>query len=135
MKRALHVYCEAGGKVLAECGGMMYLCESIAGTDGVAYPMVGVLSREATMEPMKLKLGYREVVLNGKAIRGHEFHYSRVKPGTEEVVRVGEVYNAKGGRVDTPVYRYKNVIASYVHFYWGERGMERLLNMALRDSE
>ncbi len=135
MKQALRAYCEAGGRVLAECGGMMYLCESIAGTDGVAYPMVGVLSREATMEPMKLKLGYREVVLNGKAIRGHEFHYSRVKPGTEEVVRVGEVYNAKGGRVDTPVYRYKNVIASYVHFYWGECGMERLLNMALRDSE
>ena len=88
MKRALRAYCEAGGKVLAECGGMMYLCKSITGTDGITYPMVGVLSREATMEPMKLKLGYREVVLNGKTIRGHEFHYSRVKPGTEEVARM-----------------------------------------------
>ena len=123
MRQSLRAYCEAGGSLLAECGGMMYLCESITGTDGITYPMVGVLGQEATMEPMKLKLGYREVVFPGRVIRGHEFHYSRVKPGTGKIATGGKVYNARGGEVDTPVYRYKNVIASYVHFYWGECGI------------
>ena len=33
---------------------------------------------------------------------------------------VVQVYNAKGQPVDTPVFRYKNTIASYTHLYWGE---------------
>ena len=37
----------------------------------------------------------------------------------------------KGEKVDTPVYRYKNVVASYIHFYWGEGRMEQLLDMLL----
>lgn len=127
MKQALREYCEADGKLLAECGGMMYLCESITGTDGIVYPMVGVLRQGATMEQMKLKLGYREVVSDGKMIRGHEFHYSRVNPGNGIFAFEWKVYNAKGGEVDTPIYRYKNVIASYVHFYWGECGMSFLI--------
>lgn len=127
MKQALREYCENGGKMLAECGGMMYLCESITGTDGVTYPMVGVLEQEATMELMKLRLGYREVVLDDKTIRGHEFHYSRVKSNGEILASRGKVYNAKGGEVDTPIYRYKNVLASYIHFYWGECGMSFLI--------
>lgn len=90
MKQALREYCENGGKMIAECGGMMYLCDSITGTDGVAYPMVGVLKQEATMELMKLRLGYREVVLGNKTIRGHEFHYSRVKPDGEMLISEGE---------------------------------------------
>ena len=33
---------------------------------------------------------------------------------------IAQVYNAKGGKVTTPVFRYKNLIASYTHLYWGE---------------
>ena len=80
------------------------------------------------MERMKLKLGYREVVFDNRTIRGHEFHYSSVKPGAAIAANEGKVYNAKGGEVDTPVYRYKNVIASYVHFYWGESGISVLFS-------
>ena len=28
------MYVESGGRLLAECGGMMYLCDSIRGMDG-----------------------------------------------------------------------------------------------------
>ena len=71
------------------------------------------------------------MVLGDKTIRGHEFHYSRVKPGTVGGANGVKVYNAKGEKVDTPVYRYKNVVASYIHFYWGEGRMEQLLDMLL----
>ena len=127
MRRSVREYCEAGGRVLAECGGMMYLCDSIAGSDGKVYPMAGVLKQGATMEQMKLRLGYREVRVNGQSVRGHEFHYSKVLSGKEKIPVMGTVYNAKNMVVDTPVYAYKNVLASYIHFYWGECGMDRFL--------
>lgn len=122
MRFAIRAYCEAGGCVLAECGGMMYLCDTITGSDGREYPMVGVLKQRATMEQMKLKLGYREVHLGERVMRGHEFHYSRILPNDEPLSSIGKVYNAKGSEVDTLIFNYKNVLASYIHFYWGEVG-------------
>jgi len=127
MRQAVRKYCETGGRVLAECGGMMYLCDTITSDDGKVYPMAGVLKQGATMEQMKLKLGYREVRVNGQRIRGHEFHYSRILPGHEKIPVIGTIYNAKDMVVDTPVYTYKNVLASYIHFYWGECGIDHFL--------
>lgn len=31
-----------------------------------------------------------------------------------------EAFTAKGGQTDTPLYRYKNVLAGYTHLYWGD---------------
>ena len=41
-RQAIKDYAERGGKIQAECGGMMYLCEQIV-TDNGVYPMCGVL--------------------------------------------------------------------------------------------
>lgn len=38
MRQSVRKYCETGGRVLAECGGMMYLCDTITGDDGKVYP-------------------------------------------------------------------------------------------------
>ena len=40
MRQSVRKYCENGGRVLAECGGMMYLCDTITDGDGKVYPMV-----------------------------------------------------------------------------------------------
>lgn len=131
MRHAIQAYAESGGRVLAECGGMMYLCQSIIDEDGTSYPMCGVLDNSATMVGMKLSLGYRRVVLTetnegseGKSeaertLRGHEFHYSRlVSTGSEPLC--AQQYNASGSPVPTALYRKGNVIAGYTHLYWGE---------------
>ena len=44
---------------------MMYLCRAIRDEEGRAYPMCGVLDQEATMEGMRLRLGYRKLRLGG----------------------------------------------------------------------
>jgi cobyrinic acid a,c-diamide synthase len=95
---------------------MMYLCESIVTDDG-EYPMCGVLPYKisARKEDRKLSLGYRSFVLDGKEYRGHEFHYTQFMGETPE--SIVQVYNAKGEPVPTPVFRYKNVLASYTHLY------------------
>ena len=127
MRQSVRKYCENGGRVLAERGRMMYMCQTNTYADGMVYPMAGVLKQGATMEQMKLKLGYREVRVNGQRIRGHEFHYSRILPANEKIPVIGTIYNAKDMVVDTPVYTYKNVLASYIHFYWGECGIDHFL--------
>ena len=115
-RKAIKAFAEQGGRIQAECGGMMYLCEQIV-TDEGEYPMCGVLpySITARKEDRKLSLGYRSFTLDGQEYRGHEFHYTQFLGETpkSEV----QVYNAKGEPVPTPVFRYKNVLASYTHLY------------------
>lgn len=112
-------YAHNGGKIWAECGGMMYLSTSIADKDGREYPMVGLFGQKASMENMKLKLGYRRFRYKGYDIKGHEFHYSHIDSDLENCTKQ---YNAKGVEVDTKLLRYKNVIGSYTHIYWAETG-------------
>lgn len=126
MLEAIRSYAEDGKKLLAECGGMMYLCNSLTGMDGISYPLAGVLRQDATMSGMRLRLGYRRFKLNDTEWKGHEFHYSSVVPGDTAPASVAQQYNVRNEKVDTPVYRYKNVIAGYTHLYWGEKDMADL---------
>lgn len=114
----IRAYAEAGGRMLAECGGMMYLSRTVC----------GILPFECTMEGARLHLGYRRIVLaSGSQWRGHEFHYSRIADQPEvKLPSVAVQYNAAGERVDTPLYRYKNVLAGYTHLYWGEADLMKL---------
>ena len=116
--KAIKDYAERGGRIVAECGGMMYLCKSIITDDG-EYEMCGVLPYKITarQQDRKLSLGYRRFVLDGKEYRGHEFHYTQF--AGEVPQSITQVYDAKGNPVDTPVFRYKNVLASYTHLYAG----------------
>lgn len=99
-------YAEGGGKILAECGGMMYLCRSILSDEG-EFPMCGVLpySITARTEDRKLCLGYRTSIFNGIEVRGHEFHYTKFTDPQPESSSI----------------RIKNTIASYTHLYWGDK--------------
>ena len=115
-RKAIKEYAEKGGRIIAECGGMMYLCKSIVTDDG-SYPMCGVFPYQITARQAdrKLSLGYRRFVLDGKEYRGHEFHYTQFLGKTP--TSIVQVYNAKGELVTTPVFKYKNVLASYTHLY------------------
>ena len=108
-RSSIQDYVRAGGKVLAECGGMMYLAEFIL---PIHLLYIG--------KSRKLTLGYRQFDYNGLHLRGHEFHYTQLRHRPLPPPSVAQVYNAKGQPVDTSVFRYKNVIASYTHLYWGE---------------
>ena len=122
----LRDYAESGGRILAECGGMIYLSKAIEGVEGGPYPLCGVLPFSATMDGARLHLGYRCLVdAAGREWRGHEFHYSAVT-APDALPSVAQQYDARGGAVATPLYRYKNVIAGYTHLYWGETGILNL---------
>ena len=129
-------YIENGGRTLAECGGMIYLSQGVC-LDGQPdfRPLAGVLpfSISNRKEHRKLSLGYRCFDYNGQALRGHEFHYTQFveRAGEHLWPSAAQVYNAKGQPVDTPVFRYKNLLASYTHLYWGEIDLDKLFENEL----
>ena len=124
LHKSIREYVENGGKILAECGGMMYLSSSITDKDGREHPMVGIFPHKASMQDMKLKLGYRQFEYNGLSIKGHEFHYSHTEDDGSSIT---QQYNARNMPVDTKLWRYKNVIAGYTHIYWAE--IDNLLDL------
>jgi cobyrinic acid a,c-diamide synthase len=73
-----------GLPTLAECGGFMFLTESITDRQGQTYEMVGLVPASVTMQNRLAALGYRDIqglkdsvlLAKGERIRGHEFHYS-----------------------------------------------------------
>jgi cobyrinic acid a,c-diamide synthase len=119
MRKSLAHYCDAGGKVLAECGGLMYLGKSILNANAEEYETVGFLDLKTSMAEKALTLGYRVLHYKDKVYRGHEFHYSSITTaGIPD--SIGDIRNAKGEEVKMKLYRKKNVVASYMHFYWGD---------------
>jgi cobyrinic acid a,c-diamide synthase len=121
MREQIAAYSQNGGRIYAECGGMMYLGTTITLKDGAVYPMCGALDLETTMQESRLTLGYRTVLLDGfiTELRGHEFHYSRIsRQGSLQNIAV--VQNARSEQISTPMFKHNNTIASYLHLYWGE---------------
>jgi len=118
MKESISRYVEQGGKLLAECGGMMYLSSSISDNNGNEFPMVNIFNQKASMQQMKLVLGYRQFEYNGMKLKGHEFHYSNTEGVAESIIKQ---YSAKNQPVATKLLRYKNAIAGYTHLYWAEQ--------------
>ena len=67
----------------AECGGFMYLHESMEGEDGKFYEMTGFIEGEAVRRNRLVRFGYIEIegasdgvyLSKGERLRGHEFHY------------------------------------------------------------
>ena len=71
-----------GMPCLAECGGFMYLHESMEDMEGKAYPMAGVIEGRAYRTGKLGRFGYigleaqeKGVLGEGKSLKGHEFHY------------------------------------------------------------
>ena len=67
---------------IAECGGFMYLHDSIRLEDGSVYPMVGVINAESSYAGKLVRFGYVEInekrslfLKEDRCIKGHEFHY------------------------------------------------------------
>jgi cobyrinic acid a,c-diamide synthase len=118
MLQSIKEYSAGPGKLYAECGGMMYLGQSIIDRDGKEYNMAGVLNFSSSMEKPRLHLGYRSVQINGYSFKGHEFHYTRQVKDLEIMMK-SEIKNVKGIPVDSKLYAKGNLRASYVHLYLG----------------
>ena len=123
-----------GLPVYAECGGLMYLAESLV-VNEKTYPMVGALPLTCVMEKKPQGHGYTvlEVIGQnpyypvGETLRGHEFHYSRPLLDEAEHIRsVFKVHRGRGLDGERDGLVKKNLLATYTHVHaagntlWGE---------------
>ncbi|MGC4096512.1 MAG: cobyrinate a,c-diamide synthase [Nitrospira sp.] len=125
MRKAVAAFAAAGKPIYGECGGLMYLSNSIRTLDGRQHDMVGVIPGEAVMRDRLQALGYVEVETrdttllgpSGLRFRGHQFRYSDFHLRSE----VDQLYTIRrrlNGEALCEGYRVGNTLASYVHAHW-----------------
>ena len=113
--------------IYAECGGLMYLCESVTDFAGTRYPLTGIVPATTQMEKKLQRVGYVTataqqdsiIAIKGATLRGHEFHFSTLLPKNDEMYPWA--YELIGSRNVTPHkegYVSHNVLASYLHLAW-----------------
>ena len=116
---------DPGRPVYAECGGLMYLAESLEDADGRVHEMVGLLPARVTMRPPRMSLGYLGVTLTaptplgpaGTVARGQEFHFSTLSLVPASVPRAYGV-TAPGGATRAEGYVVGRSLMSYVHLHF-----------------
>lgn len=133
MCKSIKDFAEDYGSIFAECGGYMYLCSSLViprhtckngrNIEQAApkiYPLCNVIHAAAAMETRLRSLGYRQGTFLQKpffwqseenTFRAHEFHWSDIELH-ENYTPFIEIDKKHFG------VHYKNVFASYLHFYF-----------------
>jgi len=103
LRRELAAAIADGVPTVAECAGLLYLCESLDSS-----PMVGAIAAEAAMTE-RLTLRYPTMTATtdslltraGETITGHEFHRTQVTPAGDDLGYLGP-----------------SLYASYLHTHW-----------------
>jgi cobyrinic acid a,c-diamide synthase len=92
MRESVRRMAEAGLPIYAECGGLVYLGESLA-VGETTYPMAGVFPVHLALEKKPQGHGYSRLKVDretpffpiGTTINAHEFHYTHIVGGVEDV--------------------------------------------------
>ncbi|MFZ5647043.1 MAG: cobyrinate a,c-diamide synthase [Bacillota bacterium] len=114
-----------GMPVYAECGGMMFLSQSVSDFSGNRFEMAGIIPGETVMLKKRAALGYvtavplRDNMLApaGREIKGHEFHYS-VLNGINPSRHAYMLKKEGEDRARPDGYVAGNLLASYLHIHF-----------------
>jgi cobyrinic acid a,c-diamide synthase len=125
MRQSVREFARQGGLIYAECGGLMYLTETLRDFEQRTYNMVGVIPAETVMNRNCMTLGYRSFEVtrlcllgeNGTKVRGHEFHYSELLPHGD-VTYVGQLTDAQGQSCGCDGIICDNVVGLYTHLHF-----------------
>ena len=115
MRESLVRFDGAGKPIVAECGGMMSLFETLSDGDGQTHRMFGLLPGASAMQSRLQALGLQAVDLGDGELRGHSFHYSSLDTPLNPIARA---HNPNGRHSEEAVYRRGRLTASYVHLYF-----------------
>jgi len=126
----------------AECGGLMYLGESLTDGEGETHAMCGVLPGHSQMGKRLTRFGYCEATARqdtllaskGETLRGHEFHYSDFScplPAALDCCKWRDgvaISRWQGG------FQHEATFASYLHVHFAQRPemLNRWLKLARR---
>jgi len=124
-RESLRAAIERGLPVVAECGGLMYLGESIE-CAGRTHEMVGVFPVAYDIAPQPQGHGYTVLTVDrpnpyfpvDTVLKGHEFRYGRVIRGDVEQLQTAfRVDRGRGFGEGRDGLVHRNVLASFTHFH------------------
>ncbi|MGH8303465.1 MAG: cobyrinate a,c-diamide synthase [Steroidobacteraceae bacterium] len=115
MAAALRTHVSAGKPAYAECGGMLYLLESLTDSQGRRANMAGILPGHGTLHTRLQSIGYHTAPLPGGKVRGHAFHHSTVDMPLTPAAHTDRALSALAGE---PIYRHQRLVATYFHGYF-----------------
>ena len=115
LKADLQRHFSAGKPMYAECGGMLYLLESLTDQSGQRGTMAGLLPGHAVMQPRLTGLGYQSAPMPGGELRSHTFHHSLVTSPLAPAASGVRLYNTSPGE---SIFQSARLVASYLHCYF-----------------
>lgn len=123
MRGSIRDFCATGRPVLAECGGLLYLCRDLVDLEGTVHPMCGVLPARGVLGHRLRALGYRTVrpredvflAARGRELRGHEFHYGRLEGEHSGAWRPPFDWDGARGTLGTEGWWNGSVLATWFH--------------------
>jgi cobyrinic acid a,c-diamide synthase len=120
---AVREFAASGGPIYAECGGLMYLAETLE-LEGTAYPFCGILPFNTRM-PAGLTLSYVQIETTGGLFgpgltaRGHLYHQSEIC-GEAKATCCYKLQTNRGDEKEEG-YSVGNVLASYAHLHFASQ--------------
>jgi len=129
--KSVQQFAKSNKPILAECGGMLYLLDSLTTTENRRFSMAQVIPGDGVMKNKLSAIGQqyanlsnfcilsdheknRETV-NNNEIRGHSFHYSQAKINLPISTRTKYYPYQTDGEA---IYLIDNILASYMHWYF-----------------
>ena len=139
MREAVRTAIESGMPCFAECGGFLYLHDTLSDMDGTAYPMCGVIRADAYRTQKLSRFGYVTLHANtdsaflksGETIKAHEFHY--FESGSCGTALTAEKPN---GKQWTCMHAQDNLLAGFPHLFYesNPKPVERFLRLAAKEA-
>ncbi|WP_319823944.1 cobyrinate a,c-diamide synthase [Thalassovita sp.] len=122
LRHALRGALAAGLPCYAECGGLMYLCESLS-HGGRRLPMVGLIPGQAVMHRQPQGRGYvafesteaHPWAMPGEAVTAHEFHYASIEGLPEDTVFTRRMTRGTGVSGQRDGIHVANTVAGFCH--------------------
>lgn len=138
MRAAIKAAIDAGMPCLAECGGFLYLNDTLSDMDGNSYPMCGAIRADAFRTQTLSRFGYITLSATadsaffqtGETIRAHEFHYFESgDPGAAMTA------TKPNGRAWTCMHARGNLLAGFPHLFFesNPKPIERFLRLAAKE--
>jgi cobyrinic acid a,c-diamide synthase len=134
-RRRLKSAAEAGMPVYGECGGLLFLSESLSA--GGNFRMTGILPAAGEMTEKVQALGYSKGTCGGgnaffhegMTVKGHEFHYSRLacERDARFIIRLGRGSGIAEGCDGLSEH---NVTGCYTHSYFTDEFARSFVNAA-----
>jgi cobyrinic acid a,c-diamide synthase len=138
MRNAIRTAIAGGMPTIAECGGFLYLHDTLSDMDGNRFPMCGVIHSDAYRTQALGRFGYITLSANedsaffrkGEQIKAHEFHYF-------ESGDCGDAFSAlkPNGKRWTCIHAGGNLLAGFPHLFYESdpKPVERFLRLAAKE--